>query len=397
MLHTLRFSNFYSFLDEVEVSFAMDGRAAKNEKSCESEAQGGRYSKILAVVGANGAGKTNVIKPFAFITWFLRSSFVTEKDDAIYVRPHFFREDESSNFELTFEVKSRVFKYELRATPKKVVFESLQEKTSRLWSTLFTRELEENGESYNIKQRGFGFDSRVAIKTKKNASLIAAAAHHDVPIAVLINDEFSKVSSNINAMGRNPFTGFHDVISVTSFYEEHEKYKDMMVKHLKDWDLGLSDVSINRFKHLDPEGEEFEVLMPFGIHTYNGKKFEMPLLAESSGTQAAYVLLSKLLPVLDEGGVVVYDELEADLHPHMLDSILELFFNPKTNPHNAQIIFTTHSVEILNELQKCQILLVEKRDGVSDAWKLSDMAGVRSDDNFYAKYMSGTYGAVPNF
>ncbi|MNT33608.1 hypothetical protein D3C72_1695440 [compost metagenome] len=81
----------------------------------------------------------------------------------------------------------------------------------------------------------------------------------------------------------------------------------------------------------------------------------------------------------------------------MLEPILALFFNPKTNPKNAQIIFTTHSLEILNDLQKCQILLVEKNEGLSEAWKLSDMEGVRSDDNFYAKYMAGTYGAVPQF
>ncbi|MCY1511449.1 AAA domain, putative AbiEii toxin, Type IV TA system [compost metagenome] len=137
--------------------------------------------------------------------------------------------------------------------------------------------------------------------------------------------------------------------------------------------------------------------MPHGIHEHGDRRVKIPLAAESSGTQAAYYLLTKLLPVLEHGGTVVYDELEGDLHPLMLEPILALFFNPKTNPKNAQIIFTTHSLEILNDLQKCQILLVEKNEGLSEAWKLSDMEGVRSDDNFYAKYMAGTYGAVPQF
>jgi hypothetical protein len=47
-------------------------------------------------------------------------------------------------------------------------------------------------------------------------------------------------------------------------------------------------------------------------------------------------------------------------------------------------------------LKKGQIMLVEKNERCrSEAWRLSDMEGVRADDNFYAKYMAGTYGAVP--
>ncbi len=80
----------------------------------------------------------------------------------------------------------------------------------------------------------------------------------------------------------------------------------------------------------------------------------------------------------------------------MLEPILNLFISPKTNPHNAQLIFTCHSVEILNLLRKGQIMLVEKSERCrSEAWRLSDMEGVRADDNFYAKYMAGAYGAVP--
>jgi AAA15 family ATPase/GTPase len=63
----------------------------------------------------------------------------------------------------------------------------------------------------------------------------------------------------------------------------------------------------------------------------SGGRFSLSLLQESSGTQGALLLLSKLLPVLEYGGMAVIDELEADLHPHMLEPILELFFNKRTN------------------------------------------------------------------
>ena len=396
MLHSLTFSNFYSFLEEVEVSFAMDGRAAENEKSCVSKAAGGRTSKILAVIGANGAGKTNAIKPFAFISWFICKSVNLRPDAGTYTRQHFLKMDEPSSLQMIFEVNDRLFKYNLKVDSKQVHEEALHEKTSRQWSCIFSRELNIKEKQYSFNLKGFGFDKRTASKVKKNSSLISFAAQQDNKFALMLTDYFSKFHTNINASGRAISNDYHALIEGTEFYEQHEDYRELMVSRLKKWDLGLSDIKLTKLKHVDEKGEEFEMTMPFGVHTIGDESFEMPLLTESSGTQSAYVLLSRLLPVLKEGGVMVYDELESDLHPHMLDSILDLFFNPKTNPHNAQIVFTTHSVEILNELQKCQILLVEKNNGVSEAWRLCDMSGVRSDDNFYAKYMSGTYGAVPN-
>ena len=52
---------------------------------------------------------------------------------------------------------------------------------------------------------------------------------------------------------------------------------------------------------------------------------------------------------------------------------------------------------MLNDLQKDQVLLIEKdANGFSEAWCLGEMKGVRRDDNIYAKYRAGAYGAVPN-
>jgi AAA15 family ATPase/GTPase len=119
-------------------------------------------------------------------------------------------------------------------------------------------------------------------------------------------------------------------------------------------------------------------------------------MEESSGTQSAFVLLSRLLPALADGGLVVIDEFENDLHPHMLEPILNLFANEQTNPHKAQILFTCHAMEVLNVLHKSQVMLVEKSaECESTAWRMDTVKGIRNDDNFYAKYMAGAYGAVP--
>lgn len=89
--------------------------------------------------------------------------------------------------------------------------------------------------------------------------------------------------------------------------------------------------------------------------------------------------------------------MESELHPQMAIEIMRLFTDTETNPHNAQLLIATHSLEVLQYVEKNQIYLVEKNDCVSDAWRLDEMKGVRRDDNIYARYLAGAYGAVPKF
>ena len=133
------------------------------------------------------------------------------------------------------------------------------------------------------------------------------------------------------------------------------------------------------------------------LHLFNGQSHKLPIQYESSGTKQLFTLLRSILKVLDQGGVAVLDELDANLHPEMVSALYELFVSPDTNPKNAQIIFSTHSHQILNELDKYQVVLVEKNEnGSSEAWRLDEVSGVRADDNYYAKYVAGAYGAYPN-
>ena len=234
---------------------------------------------------------------------------------------------------------------------------------------------------------------------RQNTSLISTAIQFGVPLArdLASNDIFT----NIHALGRHPIN-VNRVLDASSFYAQNEHYLRKASHLLAGWDLGLSEITLEKMHVTDENGQPKEFVLPYGGHTISLEEgvfitHQIPLLAESSGTQGAFVLLRLILPALETGSVVVMDELEADMHPHMLSEILDLFFYPETNPHNAQIIFTCHAMEILSHLHKGQITLVEKDSQCeSDAWRLDKMKGVRADYNFYAKYMAGAYGAVPN-
>lgn len=392
MLHSVKIRNFQSFLDEVHISMELSQHAPKDDRSSITPA-GKNITKAMAVVGANASGKTALIKSMAFLDWFIKASFHNKVDAPIPLAPHFSAKDKPSYFEVEFELGGKEWRYCLLADERRVHSESLHCKQSRAFSYVFTRDWDEHAQKYNIKQKQFGLLQKEAEKVRENASLIATAAQYEVPLALQIASYF--LATNVNLFGRQHFDDMQ-IMSASALYAENEGLRAQMTKLLCGWDLGLSDVRLDEQVHLLESGIEQRIFVPVGLHKVGGVDHALIFKHESSGTQGAYLLLSRILPVLERGGLAVIDELEADLHPHMLNPILDLFFSPKTNPHNAQIIFTCHSVEVLSLLHKSQVILVEKNNEcISDAWRLDSVKGVRADDNLYAKYMAGAYGAIP--
>ena len=397
MIHKYRFKNFFSFAEETEVSFVLNRQVPNSDLVFESPG-GTRLSKLLTAIGPNASGKTNVLKPLSFLRWFIPHSFTTCKpDDEIPVQSHFFSDEADSEFEIEFEDSDHHYRYSLVINPERVVHESLHQKTSKFFSFIFRRDWSEASSAYDIRQQNFGFAAREAEKVRQNASLISTAAQYNVSCARELVSYFRRFYSNVMDTGRVHFeTG--DVFEITEFFHGQPALRARMSDILSNLDLGIAEVIIESHSYVDKEsGKKEETKIPFGIHRHGKQEEKLPLWYESSGTQATFVLLKKILPALEQGGIVIIDEMEADLHPDMITAMLELFIDPERNPHNAQIIFTCHAHEVLNDLQKDQVLLIEKDpDGFSEAWRLGDMKGIRRDDNLYAKYRAGAYGAVPN-
>ncbi len=397
MLHKFIFKNFFSFADETEVSFRFNRQVAASELTFMSPS-GVCLSKILAAIGPNASGKTNVLKPLTFLSWFVSHSFTSTKpENDNPVQAHFFSDSKDSEFEIEFEHNDQHYRYRLCINPKRVVHESLYCRTSQHFSIVFRRNYLEQGSTYVIRQQNFGLTPREAEKVRPNASLIATAAQYNVLLAKELVSYFYRFHSNVNYIGRDHFEG-NNVLDAANFFFDRPALYARISEILTRLDFGLAEVVIESHDFMDKDsGKNEDVRVPYGIHRKGKRKHKIPFWLESSGTQAVFVLLEKILPALEQGGVVIIDEMEAGLHPEMIMAILDLFIDSDCNPHNTQIIFTCHAHEILDDLQKEQILLVEKdSDGFSKAWRLSDMRGIRRDDNLYTKYRAGAYGAVPN-
>lgn len=400
MIISIAFSNFYSFADETEISFELGKKPGPSAYDIPIQ-QGRRLNKVVSVVGANGSGKTQLIKPLAFLSWFISQSFLSSEPKAsIAFKPHALLSEQTSNFKVNFIIEGQEYQYSLEVNPEAVVRETLKIKTSHLFSYIFDRKLVEakNGNhSYQFKQKDFGFTASKAREIRGNASLISAAYNYDVPEAAMFVNYFANISYNLNLAGRLHYDDIQ-IFEGAEFFHKYPDLQTQMSNLLCCFDLGLNAVNISEGEFTDANGDFVnKAFVPFGIHQHQDKSFRLPFYAESSGTRSAFVLLRRILPVLKVGGLAVIDEIDNDLHPHMLPQILDLFKFKETNPFDAQLIFTCHTPEIMNLLRKHQIYLIEKNDQKSEAWRLDDVIGLRADDNLYAKYMAGALRAVPDF
>lgn len=124
---------------------------------------------------------------------------------------------------------------------------------------------------------------------------------------------------------------------------------------------------------------------------------------ESAGTNKVFNISGPIFDVLQDGGVLVIDELDSSLHPLLTLAITKLFNSEKDNSKNAQLIFTTHDTNLFSygNYRRDQIYFVEKDEyGVSDLYSLVEYreengAKVRKDRSFESDYIQGRYGAIP--
>ena len=120
---------------------------------------------------------------------------------------------------------------------------------------------------------------------------------------------------------------------------------------------------------------------------------------ESSGMKKFIALSGPIMHALEEGSILMVDELEVRLHPLLTQAILDLFHSP-VNLRNAQLICATHEVSLLDpdRFRRDQVWFCEKDEtGATDLYTLADIDPnvVRPNTKFSRQYMLGLYRAVP--
>jgi len=392
MIHSITFKNFFSFKEEGNLSLQVNENAPQTKKYF-IDKSGERLSKILSVFGYNASGKTNALKPFSFLQWLITEAYTENPNKEMLVFPFKFTEEKNpTELSVKFSIDKSLYFYYIKLDSKKIINEKLQKKDfgKIKFSTLFER-IWNNNKKYNYTWKdNFGLGSQFESRLRENASVLSTSIRDSHKESIEISNFWKNINTNLSPLGKIDDEG-RNIFEAAKFFVNNPILKNKVDELLQKFDLGLNSISIKEVKEENSNNVSFNIR---GVHY---KKYELAFPFESSGTKKFFAILKNVLQALDNGGVAVIDEFDTDLHPMMSEALVEMFLSEQINLHNAQLIFSAHSPHLLNLFDKYQIVLAEKnKKGESEIWRLDEMKGVRLDDNYYVKYLSGAYGAIPD-
>jgi AAA15 family ATPase/GTPase len=139
------------------------------------------------------------------------------------------------------------------------------------------------------------------------------------------------------------------------------------------------------------------------VFSHRGTAEESPdfsIQDESDGTIAWLAVGVPALEVLRAGGLLLVDEIDASLHPHLLEVLLGAFADPLVNIRRAQLVFTSHESYVLSPLSEVklepeQVWITDKTyEGVTELTCLADFPK-HPDANVARRYLTGRYGGTP--
>ena len=403
MIRKLVIKNFCSFRESAVLDLTARAKTPTDDSFTETSV-GDKVSVLTGVFGPNASGKTNLLKGLAFLFFLLRQSYrQQESKEAIPVDSFIGQETVPTKLTLEFEGGSENYRYEVSLCRNKIHEERLsrRHKKTGAFRTLLHREIKEGSIILNQPDSFTDLSAlRQLLRDRPNASMFAAGLVTGRSEFKKINTALGRMETNVNRLGKDDAFNhrvFGALVDCARYLEQNPHFKEDVENRLKRADLGIDAFVIRTLDVPDEEtGELRKMPFPFVVHQSDDQRFEMPMSIESAGTKRLFLLLRSFLPILMDGGAAIIDEMESDLHPHLISLILDLFADSDSNPKCAQLIFTCHHVEILNHLSKEQIVLVEKdANCVSQAYRLSQIKGIRREENYFANYNAGRYGAVP--
>ncbi|REJ08066.1 ATP-binding protein [Microbacterium bovistercoris] len=408
MLIRFEVSNFRSIADSVALSLvAIDS----DQESARPQARLKEHLLTRAAIfGPNASGKSSILAAIDWVRTAILDS-LRRWDDGIPVEPHAFGQwpTRTTSFILDLSIDGVRHEYELELDSERVHYESLYEYPEGRRKRVFTRE----GNDLTL-QTGLGKLAGARELITERTLALSAMRRFGSPKVGPVIDAMTDIQnlsghSSLRRFRRYP-GGFVDRMSRTEkifdapptlfdFDGAGSPSRERALALLRLADLGISDVSFREEPVEVVDGDIRMRRIPQLMHETGDAVQALDLHQESEGTSRWFSLIGPALWALQNGTIVLVDEIDSSLHPALTAELIRLFRDKDTNPANAQIIFTSHDTSLLAHLNRDEVWLTEKRpDGSTRLGALSDFAGgrIRKGKDIGDAYLAGRFGALPD-
>ncbi|RRD04737.1 ATP-binding protein [Arachnia propionica] len=413
----LRFTvrNHQSIRDEVTLDLTLPSLRTLRPRD---DDWGSVIYPVAGIFGGNATGKTALLDALWYTFTAIRHSSTTWQAGRTMHRAPFLLDGtartSTSSYELDFIHRGRRHRYGFEVDHDGIRREWLSDVPNSRWRTLLTRDRDERvlkfhpslGRPFPVTDRELLL-SRALLLTDSPFHAVAKDlvehwdqvsvkdSHRAARLRMLADMLVAKMVSfaDIEALLQVADTGV-----VRAGVQETE-----MPEHIRRLFQKVRTV-LNEEDEVEAlDDDQLDQVSRHLVFQHRGSAQESPTFSiddESNGTIAWLSLAVPVLQRLREGGLLVVDEIDASLHPHLVDLLLSAFADPEVNTKQAQIIFTSHESYVLSplsevELEPEQVWFTDKsHDGVTELTCLAEFPR-HPDANVAKRYLVGRYGGTP--
>ena len=363
----------YRSIKERQVFSLMAVEGLPHEDSLIHSEEGIQILPVALLFGANASGKSNILRAFVAMLRMVLNSVRLNPDDTLDEYEPFLLDEESRNNSTELEAEfitrgeggiEHHYRYGLAFSESLITEEWLYRYEGDNETELFSRDRDK----VQINEAEFPEGKGKEDALNSNRLFLSL-------VAQLNGTQSKEIIFWITTVGFFTASQTEQYMPMTSILLKRKEYPiegglshyaDMAQTFLSNIDIGIMELSIEEVSVALPKDvpEELKKDLSKDEHTtlkvesthnrYNkqgeiiGNEIFRTKRNESEGTQKITELLGVIFLTLWTGSLLVIDELDAKLHPLLTRAIVQLFTNPKINPHGAQLVFTTHDTNQLH-------------------------------------------------
>ena len=406
MLLSLKVNNCLIYSTEVEFSMQANmhyKRFPNNVASVDKV----NVLKTAILIGPNNSGKTNFVRIIETIKGIMLGKVTSlnrnlfSNNPIVEVSVSFIERGSAYLFEIKYDTIKKEYVYERFA---QIGHDEYKNEKSTL---LLLRD--------SLKKEYFSEDEGLATAMKvaaRNNILIYLVDTEEFPVLKRIKGLMTAFASRIDVVDMNniPIKKTIDMLKasnemqkkIANFVLNADLYLDDY-KYLSDDEIKI-ELKTQNAGDAKPQENALSAVAPLTEMLHLASVYRdvtVPsMLFDSTGKKKMAALASYVIEALENGRILVIDELDNSLHFRITRAIIAMFNNELNR--NAQLIATVHDVSLLDcqtLFRKEQIWFAHKDRENAYLYSLADFTtektGVRDTTDLIERYRKGVFGALP--
>lgn len=436
MLIRFNVANYLSFDKETEFSM-LAAKSLKTHKEHKYKTKGDLdVLKASAIYGANGAGKSNLIKAIRSLKSIVDKGAISTGDLSSYkFRLNKNNASEPIYHEIEFFTNGKIYTYGLSFDSNIVLEEWLYETGTPKGRMIFERKYSPEKQHSEIKVVNKYIETA---KAKMLISLMEENLLKQNELFLSKNEElkYEELNDAVEWIKESltiiyPDTNAHGFVPKLCIEPEFKAFTEDL---LKTFNVGIEEleihseslesfisrgnelnIDVNNLKQVLDEGKsgelaskskppvyavkengEYVIKSVETLHRASNSSASFTIREESDGTQRLMDFIPMIEEVLSSNKTFIIDEIDRSIHSSLLHALINKIM--KDNNTQGQLIFSTHESSLLdfNIFRADEIWFVEKnRDTQSTELYTLNEFKPRADLDIEKGYLNGRFGAIP--